>query len=358
MLSSNCADDLESQAEDLAGRLYLQPHCLQTRLRIDLLINRYLSIANLSDRLADLPLQFANPQPRTWQAICWQDINPSQIVGLRVEVFWAVLIGAMTVESPIRGYSQVSWQYLSRFHAPMASFVGGQFAEDGSLIELGLWEKEERRHSPALAKIYKQLTGETLIVKSVDVKPYQPSQNPHTDMYRHGLHRVATEYGATCLYLWLMAHSTGALQRVLEEILLDEINHMTKFLGFGIWAFHSSNQSHFENSLFGILTRYWQRRSPLDPQTNHLDHPVHRKNYGRSALELVRTFGRVMDLVNWQVWHPISKLELTYTFVGILRQLCRWRSSLTPAYLQELFGDPPSIYEHGAPSIPTVGVQR
>jgi hypothetical protein len=355
MLSSNCADDREALAdlaEDLAGRLYPQPNCLQTRLRIDLLINRYLSLANLSDRLADLPLQFANPQPRTWQAIYWHDINPSQIVGLRVEVFLAVLIGAMTVETPIRGYSQVSWQYLSRFHAPMASFVGGEFAEDGRSIELGLWEKEERRHSPALAKIYKQLTGETLIVKLVDVKPYQPSQNTHADMYRHGLHRVATEYGATCLYLWLMAHSTGALQRVLEEILLDEINHMTKFFGFGVWAFHSSDRSHFESSLMGILTRYWQRRSPLDLQTNH------RKNYGRSALELVRTFGRVMDLVNWQVWHPISKLELTYTFVGILRQLCRWRSSLTPAYLQELFGDPPSIYEHGAPSIPTVGVQR
>jgi hypothetical protein len=355
MLSSNCAEALETLEEDLAGRLCPEPHCLQTRSRIDLLINRYLSLANLSDRLTDLPMQFANPQPRTWQAIYWQDINPSQIVGLRVEVFLAVLIGAMTVESPIRGYSQVSWQYLSRFHAPMASFVGGQFAEDGSLIELGLWEKEERRHSPALAKIYKQLTGEILIVKSVDVKPYQPSQNPYTDMYRHGLHRVATEYGATCLYLWLMAHSTGALQRVLEEILLDEINHMTKFFGFGVWAFHSSNQSHLENSLKDILNRYWQQRSPLNPQK---DRQAHRKNYGRSALELVRTFGRVMDLVNWQAWHPISKLELTYTFVGILQQLCRWRSSLTSAYLQELFGNPPSIYGNDTPSIPTVGVQR
>jgi hypothetical protein len=348
MLSSNCVDDL---AVDLAGRLYPQPHCLQTRSRINFSIDRYLSFSNLSDRLADLPTQFANPQPRPWQAIYWHDINPSQIVGLRVEVFLAVLLGAMTVESPIRGYSQVSGQYLSRFHAPMARFVGGDFAEDGSLIDLGLWEKEERRHSPALAKIYKQLTGETLIVESVEVKPYQPSQNPHADMYRHGLHRVATEYGATCLYLWLMAHSTGALQRVLEEILLDEINHMTKFLGFGIWAFHSSDRTDFKSSLWGIAGRHWERRSPLNPQING-------NHYWRSALDLVRTFVRVMDLVNWKVWHPISKLELTYTFMSVLRQILRWHSDLTPAYLQELFGNPPSICDRETPSIPIVGMQR
>lgn len=359
MLTSNYADDL---VEDLAGRVYPQPHCLQTRSRIDLLIDRYLSLANLSDRLADLPAQFANPQPRTWQAIYWHDINPSQIVGLRVEVFLAVLIGAMTVETPIRSYSQVSWHYLSHFHAPMASFVGGYFAEDGSIIEPGLWEKEERRHSPALAKIYKHLTGEQLIVKSIQVKPYQPSQNPHADMYRHGLHRVATEYGATCLYLWLMAHSTGALQQVLEEILLDEINHMTKFFGFGVWAFHSSDRNQFKSSLMGILSRYGYRRSPSDLQT---DRQIHKTSYGRlaalcvpPALELVRTFGRVMDLVNWKTWHPISKLELTYTFVCVLRQLLRWRSGLTSAYLQKLFGNPPATCGNDTPSIPTVGVQR
>jgi hypothetical protein len=352
MLSSNCDDDLGA---DLAGRLYPQPHCLQTRSRIHLLIDRYLSFSNLSDRLADLPVQFANPQPRPWQAIYWYDINPSQIVGLRVEVFLAVLIGAMTVETPIRGYSQVSWQYLSRFHSPMAGFVGGKFAEDGSILEPGLWEKEERRHSPALAKIYKQLTGESLIVKSIDVKPYQPSQNPHADMYRHGLHRVATEYGATCLYLWLMAHSTGALQRVLEEILLDEINHMTKFLGFGVWAFHSSDQTHSDSLLWGILPRHWDRRSHLSPQATR---QMHGNSFKRSVLELVRTFGRVMDLVNWQAWHPISKLELTYTFMSVLRQILRWRNGLTPAYLQELFGHPRSIVENKTPSIPTVGLQR
>ncbi|NKB17548.1 MAG: ferritin-like domain-containing protein [Pseudanabaena sp. CRU_2_10] len=218
--------------------------------------------------------------------------------------------------------------------------------------------KEERRHSPALAKIYKHLTGEQLIVKSIQVKPYQPSQNPHTDMYHHGLHRVATEYGATCLYLWLMAHSTGALQRVLEEILLDEINHMTKFFGFGVWAFHSSDRSQFKSSLMGILSRYGYRRSPLNPQTNENNHGRLAALCVSPALELAHTFGRVMALINWKTWHPISKLELTYTFVCILRQLLRWRSGLTSAYLQKLFGNPPATCGNDTPSIPTVGVQR
>jgi hypothetical protein len=298
------------------------------------LLDRYLSPAQLGDRLADLPLQFNNPQPRVWGAIDWHAIDCSQVVGLSMEVFLAVLKGAMTVEAPIHGYSQVSWQYLDRFHQPMARFVGGQFAEDGSLIELGLWEKEERRHSPALAKIYKQLTGEQLIAKSIHVKPYQPSDHPHEDMYRHGLHRVATEYAATCLYLWLMSHSTGALQRVLEEILLDEINHMTKFFGFGIWAFPTSYLDRLKHSLMEKLARFGARRSQGDSQITETSHV-------RSTVELIGTFGRVMDLVNWQTWHPISQLELIYTFVRVLHRLLDWRRNLTPEYLQELFGTPP-----------------
>ncbi|MEE3718738.1 ferritin-like domain-containing protein [Tumidithrix elongata RA019] len=247
-------------------------------------------------------------------------------------MFLAVLVGATTVESPIRGYSEVSWQYLKRFHQPMAGFVGGQWAEDGSLLELGMWEKEERQHSPALAKIYKELTGESLTAKPTRVKPYQPSECPYQDMYRHGLHRFVTEYGATCLYLWLVAHSTDALQQVLVEILLDEINHMTKFFGFGIWAFAESSGDRLKDSLNRILTNYGQSRSQVTQSTKQIPNP---------SVEIYRTFGRVMELLDWQTWHPISKLELTYTFLRVMHRLWRWRSTLTPEYLQGLLGTPP-----------------
>jgi hypothetical protein len=145
-------------------------------------------------------------------------------------------------------------------------------------------------------------------------------------MYRHGMHRVATEYGATCLYLWLVAHSTGTLQQALVEILLDEINHMTKFLGFGIWAFPRQGDR-LKNTLTKILTK--QNKSiNLSPN--------------RPLRALFHTFGYVMDLVDWQTWHPMSKLELTYTFIQVLWRLWHWGNSLSVEYLQQLLGTPPS----------------
>ena len=35
----------------------------------------------------------------------------------------------------------------------------------------------------------------------------------------------------------ILTQTTGALQQVLRELLIDEINHMTKFWGFGCWAY-------------------------------------------------------------------------------------------------------------------------
>ena len=40
-----------------------------------------------------------------------------------------------------------------------------------------------------------------------------------------------------CLYLWLMSHTTGTLQQVRGELLQDEINHLTKFWGMGMWLY-------------------------------------------------------------------------------------------------------------------------
>lgn len=193
------------------------------------LLDHYFSIAHLSDRLQDLPHQFHDPQPRPWKPIDWQAIALDQIVGIEPQVFLSILRGAIDTEAPIRGYTQTSRQYLEPIDPRMARFVGGVVGADGRLLEQGLWEKEERQHTPALLKIYAQLTGEKIIPLPHRVRAYQAGANPTLALYRHGLHRVATEYGAACLYLWLMAHTRGALQVVLHELLLDEINHMAKF---------------------------------------------------------------------------------------------------------------------------------
>ncbi len=54
---------------DLAGQSYPSPHYLQTQRCIRSLIDRYIAVEKLHDRLQDLPIQFANPQPRPWKPI-------------------------------------------------------------------------------------------------------------------------------------------------------------------------------------------------------------------------------------------------------------------------------------------------
>lgn len=308
--------------EDLAGQLYPQPHYFQTQRRIKSLVDRYLSHEQLCDRLQDLSLQFQNPQPRPWKQIDWQAINYNQIISISPEVFLSVLVGALDTEAPIRGYTQTSRQYLENLHPQMARFVGGTVDENGNLTELGLWEKEERQHTPALLKIYQQLTSEKITPTLRTVRGYLPTDDPYEDLYRHGLHRVATEYGATCLYLWLMAHTTGTLQDVLEELLLDEINHMTKFWGFGVWLYPDTGLVRIGKTLM---------------KTRH-------QNYARN--NLLRTLKRMMGTLKWDAWSLSNKTSLIFTFIYVMRCLWVWNDSLTPEYLQDLFGECGGITNH------------
>ncbi|MBX9254054.1 ferritin-like domain-containing protein [Desmonostoc muscorum CCALA 125] len=307
---------LSPLAEDSGSQSSLSPHYFQTQQRIRSLIDKYLAVEKLHDRLQDLPIQFANPQPRPWKLIDWQTISRNQIIGIEPEVFLSILIGAMDTEAPIRGYTQTSRQYLEKLHPHMARFVGGTVGEDNNLLELGLWEKEERQHTPALIKVYTQLTGEKITAKHRTVRGYLPTDDPYEDLYRHGLHRIATEYGATCLYLWLMAHTTGALQDVLEELAQDEINHMTKFWGFGVWAFPDTGLIRIGRTLIKTRSQNYQRNN------------------------LIRTLRRMMATLNWNAWSLTNKTTLLFTFTHTMHHLWTWNNTLTPKYLQTLFETP------------------
>ncbi len=309
-----------SSTIDLAGQVYQQPTYLQTQNRINHLVNHYLTFEELDDRLNDLPVQLENPQTRHWKAIDWRAIHPQQIVGIEISTFLSILAGCINTEIPIRGYTQASRQYLEKVNSKIAHFVGGTIAEDGTILELGLWEKEERKHAPALSKIYQQLTGDKFIPNPPNAKPYQPSDNPYEDLYLHGLHRVITEYAATCLYLWLMAHTTGALQEIFAELVQDEINHMTKFWGFGIWLFPESYLTRIKRTLGQIIIL----RKPTN--ISHL----------QSTIKLSGTFHHMMEVLSWHGWSLSNKAELFYTFIRVMHRLWRWNATLTPEYLQQL----------------------
>jgi hypothetical protein len=278
--------------------------------RLHRLINQHFSPATLCDRLEDLPQQFAQPRPRPWPLIAWSEITPEQVIGIDLEVFLAILKGAIETEMPIRDYTQASRQYLEQLHPAMAKFVGGEVSVNGQLLSPGLWEREERRHTPALTKIYTQLAGVELFPTPHNARPYRADIAPRTDLYRHGLHRVATEYGAACLYLWLMAHSTGPLQAVLGELTTDEVNHMTKFLGFGIWFFPEFSLG----QAIAIL---------LKPSR----HPSH----------LLRTLQRMTATLNWPGWSISNKLSFAFTCCTVLHRLWGWSQTLSPEYLESVF---------------------
>ncbi|WP_019504009.1 ferritin-like domain-containing protein [Pleurocapsa sp. PCC 7319] len=309
---------------DLAGEVCFRPNFFQTKNRINYLIDEYLSLEQLCDRLEDLPQQFRNPQPRQWEPINWQDINLEQVIGIELDIFLSIIQGALDTEAPIRGYTQTSRKYLQPIHPSMAKFVGGAIRADGTIVELGLWEKEERQHTPALAKIYQHLTQKKITPQLRQVKSYQPRENPYQDLYGHGLHRVVTEYSAACLYLWLMSHTTGTTQQVIAEILQDEINHMTKFWGMGMWLYPDSAQQlmrYILSQIHTILPLSYEL-SPK-PQSN-----------------LKPTFQRMMSVLNWQSWSILSRGELIYTFIGILKRMWQWSRNLTPEYLQSCCASP------------------
>ncbi len=303
---------------DLAGEVCFRPNFWQTKNRINYLIDEYLNPEELGDRLEDLQQQFRDPQPRKWSTINWQDINPEQVIGIEINIFLSIIKGALDTEAPIRGYTQTSRQYLAPIHPSMARFVGGEISANGKIIQLGLWEKEERQHTPALSKIYQQLSQAKILPQPREVKTYQPQTNPYQDLYQHGLHRVVTEYSAVCLYIWLMSHSTGTIQQILAELLQDEVNHLAKFWGMGMWLYPNA-----EEQLIGYLLS----------QINTIL-PVSCESKSRAKSNLKSTFQRMMSVLNWQSWPILSRGELIYTFIWTLSKMWRWSSKLTPEYLQ------------------------
>jgi hypothetical protein len=202
----------------------------------------------------------------------------------------------------------------------MARFVGGTGDRAGHSPELGLWELEEKRHTPALIALYTKVSGSKPTLSPHTARPFALSNNAREDLYHHGLHRIATEYGATCLYLWLMAHTTGPLQAVLAELTLDEINHMAKFWGFGRWAYPHIDLRHITLSLGRSLIQKWH-----NPQLQG---------------SLLHTLRRMMLELAWPHWSYTHRLTFLYTLAQVMRVLWQWNSTLTEPYLNALLDEP------------------
>ncbi|MGB8701655.1 MAG: hypothetical protein WCD18_19750 [Thermosynechococcaceae cyanobacterium] len=303
----------DSDLRDLAGQHSLQPTYFSTRARINRLVDRFLSVDVLSDRLSDLPSQFDHPHQRPWEPIHWKQVSADQIIGVDRELFVQIISSAAEIEAPIRDYAQESWAYLHPFHPQMAQFIGGELSEDAQRQSVGIWEKEERQHTPVMRKLYQQLTGETFQPKPNTVSGYEAGDDPVEAVYQHLCARISTEWSAIAVYLWLMSHSTGDLQQAIAQLLQDEVNHLAKFWGFSRWA--------FGNSAMEQLT------SAMQDLTALIKH--HKSD---------RTNGQEMTSIPQLVRYLPHVVELGFTFTRVMVRIKAWDRELTQSYLKHLFG--------------------
>ncbi|AFY39753.1 hypothetical protein Lepto7376_3562 [[Leptolyngbya] sp. PCC 7376] len=297
---------------DLAGHCVKNPHYLQTRKRINSLIDRYLSLEVLIGHLVDLPRQFKTPQPRPWQRIYWSEINGDQIIGVDPEIFVSIVANATEIEAPIQDYAAESMAYLAEIHPDMASFVGGIPATETQKRTVGIWEKEERQHTPVFKKIHQKLTGELPPINPNTVTGYQSTGDRRKDLKHHLHGRISTEWSATSIYLWLMAHSTGELQKAIAQPLQDEVNHLAKFWGFSRWAFGDSYLKQVKFSTKNLLTlanHHHAERTDADNLLNEIAH-----------------FEELPHII-----------ELGFTFMRVMVRLGTLNQELSHSFLQYLF---------------------
>ena len=321
-----------STMPDLTGHLCPEsPSYLGIRNRLNQLIERYLNPEILSHCLTDLPVQFTQPHQRPWERVDWKGIHFSQIKGIAPELFVQLLASAAEIESPIRSYSRESWDYLRSLHEPMAHFLGGTYGEDQAIQVVGIWEKEERQHCPALKKMYQQLTGQKLSLKPNTVSGYHPAGSPWEDACHHLFSRVSTEWSAISVYLWMMAHSTGALQQAIAQLLQDEVNHLAKFWGFSRWAFSGSFVARIQKSAGHIVAL-----------------AQHHKGEGRCLLSEglrpvtdQRSHGNEILALSQLVQQAPYAVELGFAFLRVMVWLRHWDRELSRSFLQHLFGPAP-----------------
>ncbi len=133
----------------------------------------------------------------------------------------------MDTEAPIRGYTQTSRQYLEKLHPQMARFVGGTVGKNGELLELGLWEKEERQHTPALIKITRVCRQVAQLVQQGELNAEQVNESlveqhlytadtPEPDL----LIRTSGEMRLSNFLLWQMAYT----EMYFTDILWPDFN--------------------------------------------------------------------------------------------------------------------------------------
>ena len=110
-----------------------------------------------------------------------------------------------------------------------------------------------------------------------------------------------------------MSRTTGSLQQVFQELLQDEINHLTKFWGFGKWLYTD----------FPVFSL---------PTVIETKETTQRINFAKVVQHLAATVTRMMKVLHWESWSFNHRIELVYTFLIVWQRMWSWNNSLTFEY--------------------------
>jgi hypothetical protein len=292
--------------QDLAGDLFASPSPKQMQQRIADLVARYLATPTLGANLGDLKTQFDKGNTRQWERMSLHKFSPEEVqkmvVGVDPILFAAVAAQAANIEDPIGEYAKSSEAYMKTHFPPMAHFMANT------------WAHEERRHMGVLKMAAEKITGNKIVVVPNIVAPYTEIEGmtPADLAYKHALSRTATEWAAASMYLWLMAHSTGPLQQAIAQPVGDEINHLSKFLGYTKWAYGNSFLERAvgsSKSLGGLVGQQSERKAEKSP----------------------------IDLGASLLYGP----EVASVFLRVIKHVRDFDNTLTPELLNGLFGESP-----------------
>ena len=304
-------------AHDLAGNKYINPSYLQIRERINYLIKNYLSTGVLYSHLHNLQLDLKIPYQRYPQPIDWQKINLEQITGTSNDLFMFQIINATKLEIQNQEFDTEIRDYLQSVNPQIACFLETTSNQNNiiskSLINEGK-EKEEGQKFYLFREIYQHLTSDKLSTQDYTVKHDEFRRKLQEQIYNNALNRIINQWNAISIYVWLMAHSTGELQKVIVQPLQDEVNHLAKFWSISYWSFSDSFLSSLQN-----------RTKNLKPLIKNQERQNEQKD---EILELN---------------YALHSVEVTFTFTSVMMQLYQWHKTLEYLYLKNLFAYPSNL---------------
>jgi hypothetical protein len=217
---------------DLIRSLWALPRMV---VRIFLLVRENYAIAVLDQNLAAFLGSHLDPDNPVYRSRPWVKVDPRRILATQlrdvsVPAAARFTANAIEIEDPIVMYTEEGGESLRYVLPALARYLGKTsdqmaYAKKNNLPWCeSVWCAEERRHAPALALIFKSLTGAAI----KDEQPNTIAAFNSSEKYALQLllSRETTEWAAAAGYLVMAAHAVDELQQMYLNITRDEIRHL------------------------------------------------------------------------------------------------------------------------------------